>query len=252
MSLSHKTLRCVDPAARALSVTVGEESFASAGGILPPEGTLYSSQAFKTFFGKDYLKEFDGFVYIGQGEDTKSGGTLLFAINKTLAQANTPFRSTPRFGNHFWHPVLLDLKFIPVQGFPISNGLGASAQRYMVREVYIPSVNEGSRFVKDEFLSPVPFLIGKYPTPQPSSVKYDFIQKEGGFPECLHKNLDITALIGQGVQGLPGQFFPATNFTDWAPYVLSDEQELTNGGYHRIRIRVYPPAAPRKIKTVEH
>lgn len=261
MSDTHRTLKCVDPASRALAVQVNEQSFVSTGGTVPAEGTLYSDAAFKTMFGADYRQNFSSYVYLGQGEDWKGGGTLLFGKGGLDRNGNPtsdpsaipPFRTTTRFGNHYWHPILKELKFIPVQGFPLntySSGSIAYAQRYMVREVYIPSVNEGTRFVIEEFLSPIPFQIPKTPTPQPSSVSYSFINIRGGFPECLHEKLDINALLGVGTAGLPGQIFPATNFTDWVPYILSDTQELTAGGYHRIRTRVYPPSRPKALQTV--
>lgn len=257
MSLNSRTVKSVQPGLRGLIASVSEASFASAGGILPAQGTLYGSAEWKTFFGADYRKEFSEFVYLEQMDDTKDGGTLSFGPNKTADEANTPFRTTTRFGNHYWHPILKFLRFVPVSGFPLnsySNGSIVSAQQYLVREGYIPAATEGTRFVKEEFLSPIPFGITQWPTPQPTAISYHFLGNlRGSFPECLHKQINIDSLIGLiggSSSGLEGQIFPATNFTEWAPYVISDEQSLTAGGWYRVKITVYPPPQPKIIKTV--
>ena len=48
-----------------------------------------------------------------------------------------------------------------------------------------------------------------------------------------------------------GQVFPETNFIEWAPYILSDDQELVNGVWYRRRVRVYPPAMPKAITNIQ-
>lgn len=269
MSATHKTIQCVDPTYRSLMVSVSESSFASNGGLLPPIGTRYDDNAWKAIIGSDYKKEFADFVYIQQSEDSKDGGTLIFSRSRTLAQRNTPFRTTTEFGNHRWPPILKELRFIPARDFPLTtqNVSGSNvgtvyAVRYLVREVYIPEVNEGSRFVTEEFTSDTPFDIPQYSVPTPTSVSYHYLNLRGGFPECLHKKIDLKALISttasnfSGVTAssyneLEGQVFPATNFIEWAPYVLSDKQELTGGVWCRRRVRVYPPPMPDVITNTQ-
>lgn len=250
MSASSRTIRSVQPGLRGLVALVAEASFASAGGILPAEGTLYGSSEFKSLFGKDYNKLFQNYVYLGQGEDAKDGGYLNFAPPKTTAEANIPFRTTTKFGNHYWHPILLELKPLEVIGFPLQTLDGSTntnAVRYNIRERYIPGATEGTRFVTEEFLSPIPFVIPQYPTPVPSAVSFDFISRYGSFPECLHDKIIIPRLTTTTGNQLPAQIFPATNFTTWGPYVLSDVQTLTPSGYHRVRTRVYPPPLPEEL-----
>lgn len=179
---------------------------------------------------------------------------------RTAAERQTPFRTSSKFGNHRWPPILKQLQFIPARDFPItsqlSDGKTIYANRYLVREVYIPEVNEGSRFVTEEFISDTKFDIPQYPVPTPTSISYHYLNLRGGFPECLHKKIDIKALISTtasyngsvttaNYNELQGQVFPATNFTEWAPYVLSDDQDLVGGVWYRKRIRVYPPPMPK-------
>lgn len=262
MSDTHKTISTPNPSERALVVTVDEKIFASNGGVIPDEGTLYSSEDFKTFFGRDYNKEFSNFVYTGQ---TKEHG-LLFARNKTEEQMATPFRTTTWTGNHRWPPILLyvgfEADYVALRSYPASNGTTvgtAFAPNYYDKVVYIPDVSEGTRFVKDEFFAPRPFDIPQMPVPIPTAVQYILPNGSGqSFPECLHPTIvipDFVTGISQTVGGsssglggsVKGQKFPATNFETWAPYVLSDRDEYQNGGWYRVRIRVYPPAQPEPI-----
>lgn len=195
---------------------------------------------------------------------------LIFLKPKTQAEADIPFKVTSRFGNHHWYPILKALEIIPDYNAPRSyrsaNGNGQiliSGPSFYVREEYIPHASEGSRFVKEEFFSSTPFDIPQYPVPQPSSVSYDVPGRSGSFPECLHDDIPIADLttasaiqivgagggsgssnqIGSGIQG---QFFPATNFQGWTPYVIEDSQD-DSLGYYRVRITVYPPPMPELI-----
>ena len=239
MSDTHRTIATPDPRYRSLVVVVGESSFASNGGVIPVQGTSYSSPLMKGLLGSDYKKEFSDFVYTSQLEDVKVGGQLVFARHFSDEQRKTPFRTSTRFGNHRWPPILKKLEFVLARDFPITSQLSSGktvyANRYLVREVYIPEVNEGSRFVTDEFISDEPFVIPQYPVPTPTSVSYHYLNLRGGFPECLHDKIDIKALISttanyngtvttDNYNELKGQVFPRTNFIEWSPYVISVEQ----------------------------
>lgn len=251
MSLSSRTIKTPQPGVRSLIVDVSESNFVSSGGSVPPEGTLYGSALFKTFFGADYRGPgFEDYVYVDQGPDNKNGGTLLFAKDKTEAEANVPFRTVIRVDGHYWHPVLLALIPVLVEGFPLSTQDGVNtvnAARYVMRERYIPGVSEGTRFKDEYYFGPRPFNIKQRPVPIPSSVSYDIVSRLGGFPECLHKRITIPPLTTTPGNSIPGQVFEATNFEEWSPYVLSDHQELVEGGYFRKKTTVYPPIPPEEI-----
>lgn len=232
MSSTHKNISTPDPRFTALAVSVNEASVASIGGKFPAVGTLYKD--FPTsIVSKDYLKLYANFVYTGQ-ESSQGGVMLLFGPSMTAQQINTPFRTTNETQNHRWPPILLELKYILFNG------------NYYIRQVYIPEVTEGTKFLTEEFSSPVPFQIPQHPVPLPSSVSYDYA-KRIQFPECLHKKIKIAP---DGIPSFLWQTFPATNFEDWAPYVLSDTQQYTSGIYYRKRVRVFPPIPPDKYTKI--
>lgn len=213
--------------------------------------------------------EFKNYVFTDKIVAGETSYWFLFGPPKTLDEANTPFRSTPSFGDHPWDPILIKLKFIRDRSFPnvINNaqttngstqfGL-TTAPRYYVREVFIPGATEGSRFIKEEFTSPVKFNIPAYPTPLAAHVSYDYLGVSGSFPRCLHDDLKLPPHEGANATyyqtgtiagGTPvvGQFFPKTNFTTWQPYVKSDDQDLRDGMWYRVRVKVYPPPLPEEI-----
>lgn len=262
MSDTHTTCPTPNPAERSLIVQVPENKFADAAGVIPPQGTLYGASAFKTLLSTDYRKNFANFVYTGQVGDFG----LQFAMNKTTEEANTPFRTTTWFGNHRWPPILLAVAVIEDYGAPRSftrfSGTAlvpAIGPTYYDRVVYIPDVSEGTRFVKDEFVGPTQFVIPQTPVPVATSVDYLLPGGVGrSFPECLHPKIEIPptstanaqliAGVATGIgTSLEGQLFPATNFEEWAPYVLSDTQEMQGGVWYRVRIRVFPPGQPDAI-----
>lgn len=261
MPSSHTSIPTPNPTERALLVGVEESAFANNPDILPAIGTAYKDCA-KALISKDYEKKWGEYIYTEQRGDYG----LLFAKNKTVAEANTPFRTTTWFGNHRWPPILQAILIIEDFGAPRSftriSGtelVPAIGPSYYDRVVYIPDVSEGTRFVKDEFCGPTQFIIPQTPVPVPTAVDYLLPGGVGrSFPECLHPKILIPptstataelvagAAVGIGTS-LEGQLFPATNFEEWSPYVLSDTQEITNGVWYRTRIRVFPPGQPDAI-----
>jgi hypothetical protein len=264
MSASHTTIRTPNPAERSLVVTVPESVFAAKGGVIPPQGTLYGSSAFKTYFGKDYMKEFSEFVYTEQVGEYG----LAFAMNKTPEEANTPFRTyTVDFGNHHWAPVLYAFNLIEDTSFPVAvptivgNDQGlVITPRWYERQEFVDAINEGTRFVLYEFFGPTPFGIPRHSVPQPLSIQYTLPGGGGGsFPASYHDTFTVPGMRSGTFQSAGGttaavegggqdeQIFPRTNHKRRRPYVVKDGNAFRDGGYYRAMLRAFPPAPGRKI-----
>jgi hypothetical protein len=244
-------------------VQIEESTFAKNPNILPPLETRYADCA-KALFAKDYTKEFDDYIYTGQQGDHG----LLFAKFKSAEDANIPFRPPyPKdFGNHPWPAILkaLNIQEDPFLTYatPVISGNSqgiATGPRYYQQEEYVNAIQQGSRFVVSEFFGPRPFNIPRHQVPQPGRIAYQLATLEGGFPECLHDDVEVPSTrtaTSKNVGGtttavggsLDGQFFPRTNFKSWRPYVFSDAQLFRDGGWHRVLVRVYPPSLPRSIR----
>jgi hypothetical protein len=208
------------------------------------------------------------YIYTSKQEIGDGGLRFFWGLNKTEEEKNTPYqRVWKKHGNHRWPPILKSLYLLEDYNFPRSTNrvtrAGGSgvviAPTYYDRVVYIPDTNEGTRFLVEEFLAATPFVIPRYQTPVATGVQYSINGLQGSFPECLHDDIEIPSTTTASIAyqsgsaaaaggSLEGQFFPRTNFKNWRPYVVFDEQEEVPTGWSRMRIRVYPPMRPRAIR----
>jgi hypothetical protein len=264
---THQTIPTPNPQERALLVRVREEVFSHDPDVLPATGTSYGEFP-REMFGADYRREYEDYLYKGQLDNAGTYAVLAFAKDKTEAEKNEPFRRVwKKHGNHRWPPILKSLYLLEDYNFPRSTNrvtrAGGSgvviAPTYYDRVVYIPDTNEGTRFLVDEFFAATPFVIPRYQTPVATGVQYSINGLQGSFPECLHDDIEIPSTTTASIAyqsgsaaaaggSLEGQFFPRTNFKNWRPYVVFDEQEEVPTGWSRMRIRVYPPMRPRAIR----
>lgn len=199
------------------------------------------------------------YVYLrAVGPDDQGRLGLVFGKNKTEAEKNTPYDSWTESGNHYWHPVLLSVRFYPDTNFPLStNGPDGGiilASRLYDRVEYVPAQTEGTLFQHDFFLSSTKFVIGQNEVPVPRAVQWSYHGSEGSFPECIGPKLNFPAMrtayaaysTGGGAVSAsgsaPGQSFPACNFEQRRPYVLREsQQQLDSGLWQMERVTVFPP-----------
>lgn len=103
MSATHKSTQMPHPLHRSLEVTISESNWASIGGNLPPPGTLYGDAAWKTYFGKDYIKEFSNYYFAWSASDGKDGGTILFVIDPPTTEEQATYNYEYQDGvNGIW------------------------------------------------------------------------------------------------------------------------------------------------------
>lgn len=204
---------------------------------------------------KDYV-----FAQVVDGEPNYVG--FLFVKSRTVEEAKVAFRTHEETISYNWPNVLKSLKFFRDTSFPVwTEGPGGRriyGARHFVRKVYIPGGSYATTVVTEEFLGNDKFDIPPARSPQPGDVSFDYLDVEGAF-RALHDDLTLpnlrTAVAAYTTGGesgevsgvLPGQFFPATNFTDWAPHTIEDAQVYSNGLWYRTRRRVRPPIRPRTI-----
>lgn len=210
------------------------------------------------------VEDYGDFVFTDSTDADNKYLRYWFAAPKTAQEKMLPFRAMwKKFGNHRHAPMLQGLAFVTDPNFPLSTNiieggqLGvATAPRQYAREIFIAEVNEGSRFWLEEFLSPTPFAIGRYPVPQPQPVPYQMNGISGRVEDCLHDDIEIpvtrstTVTYAGGTESssnavVPGQFFPRTGFIRRRPYILIADQDLVNGVWYMQRIRVFPPRTPK-------
>lgn len=229
---------------------------------IPAIGQTYKSSKLGTMPRVD---EFGDYVYTFMSSE---GDTiwLHYGKAKTTVEKNTPFRTSYSTRYYPWPPVLEVLRLVKTTEFPQSvyNGTTTvTAPRYFPRYVYRPTPSVNSRIKIEQFLAPTPFdgqaLIHSQPIPTEISGQY--LGMSINFEKCLHPKVvfdeNVPGAIyvdGQGTTEVPllssnlRQVFPATNFTDWAPFILEDQVQPVNGLFLRERITVYPPFRPTPIE----
>lgn len=267
-------IKTPNPSEFGISVTVPMNIIVNSPGNFPTEGDALSQNIWAADRPLRDPAHYGYYIYTDYQETTSSERepaiVFFYGKNKTEEEKNTPFRTYTEVKNHRWPPILLALAIQQDYTFPnstnmISNPLIGSdevgivvAPRNYPKYAYIPEVNEGTRFVIEEFFAATKFDIPQHPVPTTTSVNVDILDVSLNFPDCLHPRIVVpntrtgtTQLVGGTASNaggaLDGQVFPATNFETWAVYVLTDQQEPTPTGWRRIRVRVFPPPMPEVI-----
>jgi hypothetical protein len=262
-------VRTPNPSKFGFSVTVPQKTIVNNPSAWPEEGSLFKDFPWAPDPSLQAENRYGLYVYTdcqsSSSPERDQAITFVFGPYMTDEQKTTPFRTYTESKNHRWPPILQALAIQQDYTFPNATNVVSgtnvgivTAPRNYPKYVFIPEVNEGSRFVTEEFFSPTKYDIPQSPVPTATSVNVDILDVSLNFPECLHPKIqipntrtgDVQVVAGSatGAGGaLNGQVFPATNFETWAVYVLTDQQEFTGVGWHRIRVRVFPPALPDAI-----
>lgn len=228
----------------------------------PEEGVTLYKDFTKNLAGR--VANYGQYIYTGPGEAPPGYSAFYFGpINQNL---DDPQRTTSDFGNHPWPEVLYRIDWYPDRSFPIATpntdgtNLGMTiGNRYYERRLRKPSANEGTLFLTYEYFNALQFDIPQHPTPITTEIQWEFLGQRGSV-DCLHPKIIIPAKqsatqsyysagniseIGYAAD----QVFPATNFEDWAPYCIHDQQDFVNIGWHRKVVFVNPPQSPDLIKS---
>lgn len=229
---------------------------------IPAIGQTYKSSKLGTMPRVD---EFGDYVYTFM---TSEGDTLWlhYGKNKTTVEKNTPFRTVYSTRYYPWPPVLEVLRLVKTDTFPQSVSTPTetvTAPRYFPRYVYRPTPSVNSVIKIEQFLAPTTYdgqgLI--HPQPLPTEINGNYLGLSINFEKCLHPKVVFDENVpgavyvdGQGTIEVPllsaslKQSFPATNFLDWAPFILEDQVQPVNGLFLRERVTIYPPFRPAPVE----
>lgn len=193
--------------------------------------------------------------------------TLMFGPPLTTQQITSPFRES--FGGvppETWPPVLRRINPKQDSDFPLATTAIVDGQESIVNAPrnyvtvdYVPAVR-GGRVLTRLYFSPTVHNIPRHETPVPTAVNWD-IPGANDFYVCLHDDIYVrpvrtgsAILVGAEARALSGtaggEFFPATNFKTWQPYVFDDFQEETDGGFLRTEKVAIPPSLPKLVRDI--
>ncbi len=180
-----------------------------------------------------------------------------FCPPKTRAQALTPFHVYTTNTEYAWPTVLKEISFVKDSLFPLSTQVGSNtvyADTIYARKILRPGATFESLTIVREYLSDFnPFLESDlfHQEPVPTTVVWEFNGSSDSI-KCLHPLIVIKArgrkytIVNSGAGSTVGApvsddfIFPATNFEDWAPFILSRKQVEVNGQWHMTELEIFP------------
>lgn len=210
---------------------------------------------------------FYSYVYIKCDKPDADHMNFYFGKAKTQTERNTPFQQFWDTRQYTWPAVLEDLYLTKssINQYINTGSAVQEAPRIIPRYKYRPAFPYNSLVLVQQFLAEVPWKDSDldHPQPVPTDVNGAYIGAPAiNFPRCLHPTIKFpeltpgaTIIVGAGVVNPPtgrnnvNQIFPATNFTDLAPFYIEDRQQPVNGLFLRELVEIYPPPAPKKIVT---
>lgn len=258
-----------DPSTISFRISESAQTFRT--GDIPKQGTKFAD----TRLTKSRVQQ-DNFANYTYQYMSREGANLWFYFTfpySTVIDSETglpknqvPFNTFTTNKRWSWPSVLHRLIFVPSQ-VPLitavpnpddSKGYAqAFVERLVPRRVFTPATNALCECLVEQFVSDAPWDTVEHPQPVDGEVEWDLPGTSERI-QCLHPRIEIpasgrpytvivnatpyaTAPIGQN------RIYPATNFEDWAPFVVSDEVVRQNGVYFRERVTIYPPAPNERI-----
>jgi len=191
--------------------------------------------------------EWRDYVFVDTVDAAPGRRAFVFGKLKSEADADVPFESY--FDNEFWRwPTVV--KQIYKLGVVTAFNSGASVTSTLGqnRNIVIKPAAEVESMIKVErFLNAVPWSQAKMRHRKPITDDLGTLVRD-----CLHNDVTLTTETGVSNNSITTwidpvlgmqvvMFFPATNFTDWAPFVLRDWQKQVNGMWVREKVTIYPP-----------
>jgi len=250
-------------------------------GLVFPDGTtLLSAQSASisggkpTLFkqcgwtvGREMLQKFPAYgdyVYLKSGKPDADHILLYFGKQKTAADRSKPFNTYAATRQYTWPAVLEDQFVNKVIDFPLTVNTSTGVQqtdRLLPRYRYRPPVPYNSIVRIEQFLSDVAWKESDltHEQPVPTDIDAFYVGLSINFQRCLHPRLEFPNVNSEqtvhGVGVIPAptgrnsmkQIFPATNFLDWAPFVIQDDQIPVDGLWLREKITIFPPPTPDDI-----
>lgn len=196
--------------------------------------------------------EWRDYVFVDAIEAAPGRRSFVFGKLKEGADADVPFETY--YDNEFYRwPRVVKAKYNLVNVvMNISTYGSGTSDVTPVRKFLVKPPAEVESMVKIErFQNAVPWDASKMRHRKPITSDIGDLVKD-----CLHPDIrierDFVYIASEAYYLYPAMgtkvdlFFPATNFTDWSPFVLKDSQKQVNGMWVREKVTIYPPIGEHK------
>lgn len=241
MAATFQTIPTMDPSESAFVFTMDDNLVKPSN--LPTPGTKWKDWELGQK-DREIDQEWQDYVFVDTTSAAAGRRAFVFGKLKTGATADVPFETY--YDNEFyrWPTVVRDV-------FSVQNVYRSQfqdPQQFAEKKFLIkPSAEVESVIKIERFQNAEPWAASKMRHRKPITDDVGPFVKD-----CLHKDIRLTTeerstgtydyyllskTLGMQVQ----MFYPATNFTDWAPFVLRDSQKQVNGMWVREKVTIYPP-----------
>jgi len=254
MAATFQTIPTANPAESAFVLTVDDNLITPL--TLPAAGTTYAQW---TLGQRERTKdtEWDDYIFVDTMDAAPGRRAFVFGKSHGATTVDEPFETVWDTEFHRWPAVVVQqLKVLTISNISIQSD-GHLTNRY-----FIKSAVEGNSLVKIEhFQNAVSWGAAslRHPVPITDDLvlpehPWDLNRPQIEVKDCLHGDIKVYESVANSFaevrtdKGGLGHTIPATNFTDWTPYVLRDTQKQSNGLWVREKVTVYPPInAKRKL-----
>jgi len=240
MAAAFQTIPTAAPAESAFVITIDDTVVNPTN--IPATGSTFANWELGQKF-RDDAELWADYVFVDAVNSAPGTRAFVFGKKKTAAQKLVPFETYHSAEMYSWPAVVEKIRNVSYE----DDGSVYSTQDYAIKSaVSVESVTKVEVFQDAE---PWAHADLRHRRPIPD----DLMLNGSDRPiTCLHPT--ITIRIGAGLSGTNiGGFVkedplrganlvkPATNFTDWAPFVIRDSQKKSSGLWVREKVTIYPP-----------
>lgn len=255
MAATFQTIPTANPAESAFVLTVDDNLVTPA--TLPAVGTTYANwllgQRERTMD-----TEWDDYVFTESIDAAPGRRSFMFGKSHGADTIDVPFETVWDNEDHQWPKVVIQQLKVLVFYLPTPGNTNYTRSKFFIKNDYY-----GSSLIKIErFQNAVPWEVNQLRHPVPVTDDLDISEGVDNddalrIENCLHGEIRLLSTADtngnawknpDSPTGGLGYTIPATNFTDWAPFVKRDTQRQSKGLWVREKVTVFPPInAKRKM-----
>lgn len=239
MAAAFQTIPTADPSESAFVITIDDTVVNPTN--IPTAGTRFENWELGQKF-RDDSTLWEDYVLVDAINSSPGTRAFVFGKKKSAAEKLIPFETYHDSEMYNWPAVVEKIRNVSYED---------SFSVYTVPNYAIKSAVNFESVVKIEnFQDADPWPIADLQHRKP--IPDDIMLNGSDRPiTCLHPT--ITIRIADNFSSTSGGFvkedplrrpnltYPATNFTNWSPFVLRDGQKKSNGLYVRQKVTIFPP-----------
>lgn len=249
MAAAFQTIPTPNPNESAFILTIDDNLVNPSN--LPTAGTTFGAWSLGQKFRDDQDLWAD-YVYVESIDAAPGRRAFVFGKKKSevedengVSEKDTPYETVYDEEQYSWPAVVEREREIGVWYSAITND-GQLRREYIIKS----AVSQYCQVKVERFLDATPWVESKLRHIRP--IPDDLMLNEAAQPiTCLHKTIVVEYSkqrtsnykysVSDDTTGQARAVFPATNFTNWTPFVLRDTQKQVRGMWLREKVTIYPP-----------